>query len=329
MADKTTRAKIWSEFQKMRIKHERLSEAHKIFNDLRKSKRDAPFEPQRFASIFAPTHSGKSMAVRTYRETVVAEEAVKRGLFPADMDRKEIAGKQRIVLHITLDGVTKIKNLAEEILRALGKGNVKGTTSNLLKLAYDTLLELGTELLIIDEVQHLKTTKERSKFAELQEGETALTNTFKTMLIRGLVPMVFIGIETARPLLFNDEQLALRCIDEIDYDGLDYAVESERELFENYCGRLGIKLEQHGLFKCTSNFFVEGIPACLHAASAGRIGVVSRIVEHAAVIAADAGSPCVLRGHLMMAVDAWAIPRKYIDYNPFRDGVRKAELVKK
>jgi hypothetical protein len=149
------------------------------------------------------------------------------------------------------------------------------------------------------------------------------------MLIRGLVPMIFIGIETAHHLLFNDEQLAGRCIEEINYDRLDYAVEAQRKMFEDYCGRLGLKLRQHGLFEHASNFLAEDIAACLHAASTGRFGIVSRIVERAATIAIDQGSPSVLREHLKQAVDEWAIPKKVIDYNPFRDGVRKAELVKR
>ncbi|WP_375762581.1 ATP-binding protein [Bradyrhizobium sp. B025] len=327
MSNKVTRAKIWTEFQLMRIEHGRLPVAHKIFDDLREARRKAPLEPQQFAALFAPTHSGKSMAVRMYRETVVAAEAIERGLFPATMDRKEIANAQRIVLHITLEGVTSIKNLAEEILLCFGVKE-KGSTNSLLKLAYDYLKKFEVELLIIDEVQHLKTTKEKNKFAELREGETALTNTFKTMLIRGLVPMVFIGITEARPLVFNDEQLADRCLVEIDYDCLDFAVKAERDIFLDYCGRVGLKLKQHGLFEEASNFLAQGIPACLHAASTGRIGIVSRIVMQAATFAAEEGAPQVLREHLKKAVDAWAIPRKVTDYNPFRDGVRQLEILK-
>jgi hypothetical protein len=327
MVHKITQGKIVAEFQNMRIKHERLKLAHDVFDALREARRNTPFEPQRFASIFAPTHSGKSMAVRIYLETIVAEEAIKRGLFSKEMNRKEIAAKQRIVVHISLEGVARIKNLAQEILIGLGLPGEKGTASDLLKLAYDHLKDLTTELLIVDEMQHLKTTRERAKFAELKEGETALTNTLKTILIRGLVPMVFIGVEDARPLVFNDPQLAERCIAEIDYDSLDFAVKGERDLFVNYCGRLGLKLKQHGLFERASNFLSEGIAECLYAASTGRIGTVSRIVEQAAMLAAEEGASQVVREHLEKAVDRWLIPKKRINYNPFRTGIRTAELV--
>jgi hypothetical protein len=110
---------------------------------------------------------------------------------------------------------------------------------------------------------------------------------------------------------------------------LDWTIPSEHKIFLNYCGNVGLKLKQHALFEQSSNFLVGDIPACLHAASGGRLGMVSRIVEQAALIAADEESPQVQRDHLEKAVDRWAIPTKVIDYNPFRGGTKTATLVKK
>jgi hypothetical protein len=317
------RAKIWAEFDKIRIMDDRLKQVHDVFDDLRTITRECPLEPKRCAHMFSPTHSGKSMCVRIYLETTVAEEAVKRGLFPAKMDRKLIASRQRIVLYISLEGVTTIKNLAKEILLALGIDEV-GNTQELLKLAYDHILKMGVELLIVDEVQHLKTTKERGRLGEQKEGEVALTNTLKTMLIRGVCPMVFIGVTEARYLLFNDEQLNGRVLEEISFGGLDMAIASQWKLFVEYCGILGLKLKKHQLFEQDSNFLDGDIPVCLHVVTQGRVGYVSRVVEQAAVLAAREKSPCVLRSHLEAAVDKWAIPR-LIDYNPFKTGVRQAK----
>ncbi|GAA0004742.1 AAA family ATPase [Bradyrhizobium diazoefficiens] len=318
------RGKIWSAFNDIRIFNDRLLDAHDIFDDLRQVTRESPQEPKRCATIFAPTHSGKSMCVKTYLETRVVDEAIKRGLFPKDMKRNEIASKQRIVIYITLEGVTTIKNLAEEILRALNV-EAEGNTQQLLKLCYDHIVALGVELIIVDEVQHLRPTKQRSKYAEKNENDAGIANTLKVMLIRGVCPMVFIGVTEARTLLFGDDQLDGRVLEEISFDRLDYGVAAQREMFIEYLGMLGLKLKEHGLFEEESNLLDGDIPECLHVVSGGRVGYVSRIVEQAAVIAAKAGSPCVLRSHLEAAVDKWAIPR-LIDYNPFPTGVRKAEL---
>jgi hypothetical protein len=324
MADANTHGLILSEFDNMRIKHDRLPQVYSVFDSLRRTTRDAPLQPKRWSCLFAPTHSGKSTAVCMYRETVVAKEAVARGLFRADMDPKEIARRQKIVLHITLEGVTKIKNLAQEILAALG-GPTKGTTSDLLRLVYDYLGKLKVELLIIDELQHLMT----DRIKKSSEGPNALTDTFKTMLIRGLVPIVFVGIDEARSVVFNDEQFGGRCVKEINFSCLDWTIPTERKLFEDYCGAVGLKLKQHGLFADRSNFMSRDLPACLHAAAGGRLGMVSRIVEQAALIAIDDGSSQVLREHLAAAVDRWAIPNKIVKYNPFRGGQNEAKLIEK
>jgi hypothetical protein len=240
------------------------------------------------------------------------------------MSRKEIAKRQRIVIYVTLEGVTTIKNLAKEVLLALGVDE-DGSKQDLLKLCYDHIVALGVELLIVDEIQHLKVSKERSKFAEMKEGEIGIANTLKVMLIRGVCPMVFIGITEARTLLLGDDQLDGRVLEEISFDSLDYAVTAQRVMFVEYCGMLGLKLKEHNLFEEDSNFLDGDIPECLYVVSKGRVGYVSRVVEQAAVIAAKAGSSCVLRSHLEAAVDKWAIPRS-IDYNPFTTGVRKAKL---
>jgi AAA domain len=319
---------ILAEFENMRIEHGRLQKAYDVFDSLRVTKRKAPFQPKRWSSIFAPTGSGKSTAIRMYLENVVAKEVVRRKLFPADMDPFEIATKQKAVVHITLDGVTNIKNLMQRILSAMG-GPTKGTKSDLTKLVYDHLKEPTVELLIIDELQHLLPKKDKDKRPDDAGDEpTAITDTLKSMLIHGCVPMVFVGIEEARSVIFNSKQLAGRNVQQIDYSCLDWTIPAEREIFLKYCGNVGLKLKQHELFEQSSNFLKGDIPACLHAATSGRLGMVSRIVEQASLIAVDDKSSQVLRPHLEKAVDQWAIPTNLITYNPFR-GIREAKLVTK
>jgi hypothetical protein len=329
MADANIHGIILSEFENMRIEHGRLQKAYDVFDILRMTKRKAPFQPKRWSSIFAPTGSGKSTAIRMYLENEVAKEAIKRKLFPADMHRFEIAARQKIVVHITLDGVTNIKSLMQVILAAMG-GPTKGTKSELTRLVYDHLKEPTVELLIIDELQHLLPKKDKDKRADDQGDEpTAITDTLKSMLIHGCVPMVFVGIDEARHVIFNSRQLAGRNVKQIDYSCLAWTDPSERKIILNYCGIVGLKLKQHGLFEQPSNFLKDDIPACLTAASSGRIGMISRIVEQGSLIAVDENSSQVLRSHLEKAVDRWAIPANVIDYNPFRSGIREAKLVKK
>ncbi len=328
MGAKITHSTIWAAFESIRIEHPRVKQAYRAFDDLRQLKLAKPHAPQRFVSIFAPTHSGKSMSVQMYIETKVVQEAVRRKLFPGSMPHGEIARRQRIVLHVTLSASATPKSLASDILRALGDQRAeRGTATSLLARSYDLMQAVGTELLIVDEIQHLSATRGRKTvgIARALEQSTSVTDTLKTMMIRGLVPMVFVGIDQARHLLFNDDQLANRCRLELDFGCLNYSNQRERKIFEYYCALLGSNLRAQGLFESEVDLLTEGVAACLHAVSGGRIGLVSRLVERAAVIALDEDATTINRQHLERATNDWAIPQNLIDYNPFRSGIRTIE----
>ena len=112
---------------------------------------------------------------------------------------------------------------------------------------------------------------------------------------------------------------------QLDFGCLDYTDAAERKIFEDYCGRLGIKLKEHGLFRRAADLLRDDIPGCLHVISRGRIGVVSRLVEQATVVAAQEDAASLSRHHLARATDDWAIPQGVIDYNPFTCGVRTVQ----
>ncbi|WP_370322263.1 ATP-binding protein [Oricola sp.] len=325
-----TDARVLEAFLKMRIKHDRLDEAHRLYNTLRQVKRSCPREPQRFGALFAPTQSGKSMSVTTYIETVVVKEAIDRGLFPADMDPKLIAERQKIALHVTLSSQATPKSLASDILEALGDPCPdKGTAQTLRYRAYKYMRHFGTEICFIDEIQHLshKTVQaggnaSRSMFSE----STAVTDMLKCMLLHGLVPLVFIGIPEGRSHLFTDDQLSARCVEELDFGEIDYADPVKRQIFIDYCGRMGIKLQRHGLFEKRCNLLAGDLPACLHAVAGGRLGMASNLTMAACKCALRLGADELKKEHFEMATDGWAIPRRLIDYNPFRNGIREIKI---
>ncbi len=324
MPNLVTRGDVFAAFASMRIEHPRLVAAHQLFDSLREAKAKASNEPQKFGAIFAPPQSGKTMSVKTYIETKVVDDAIRLGLFPSDMDRAEIAIQQRLVLHITLSAKATPKSLASDILKAFGDPRAtNGDGESLLKRAYDYMRYYGTTLLCIDEIQHLghRTTKGSSTRSGVVES-TAVTDTLKCMLLNGLVPMVFVGISEARPLLFCDPQLASRCVECLDFGQLDYSRPDQRKIFVEYCGTLGLKLRQHGLFPDLTNLVVGDIPACIHAVADGRLGMASNLVLAACQVALREGVSSLSREHLATAVQEWAMEIGAVDYNPFVQGIR-------
>lgn len=340
---KVSRGRVIAAFEMMRIKHPRIPGVHQMLDDAREAGRLTPMSPKRYIEFFAPSHSGKSMAVRTYIEDKVVDEAIAKGLFPADTDRMEIAAKQKLVLHVTLSPNASVKSLATDILQALGDPNAHiGDGPVLVRRVYEFLSgtykdpatgkEVGrqTELVIIDEIQHLSASKTERPDGKLEKSHkitsTAVTDTLKTMMIRGLVPMVFVGVPQAREHLSIDIQLTNREMGKIDFSPLRWSVEEEASIFMEYCHEAAELLTEFELLSETTDLLEEDIPEKLWAASGGCVGVVSRLLEEAVFHALDRNGTRVEYEDLLLAVDTRGMPNDMCSYNPFRDGVRDTDF---
>jgi len=236
-----------------------------------------PNKPKRYIEFFAPSHSGKSTAITTYIEDKVVGEAIERGLFPADMDREEIARKQRIVLHVTLSPNASKRSLAVDILTALGDPRAEsGSGPVLMRRVYEYLsgtyvdpatgkpMGRQTELVILDELQHLAASRVSRAGGQMEKSNvvisTEVSDTLKTMLIRGLVPMVFVGIPAAREHLTIDRQLTNREMGKIDFSPLRWSSAEDQEIFLEYCIEAAALLREYSLFPDNTDLTEEGIP---------------------------------------------------------------------
>jgi len=164
--------------------------------------------------------------------------------------------------------------------------------------------------------------------AKALEGQgTDVTDALKNMMIKGLVPMVLVGIPEARAHLSVDHQFTNRELDKVNFSPIRWSDDDDREVFLEYCGSLGILIKQRGLLPKTSHFLADKIPYMLWAASNGCIGLVSRICEEAVFHASQRDARQVELEDLIKAVDTRAIPNGYCSYNPFRGGVHEAVVV--
>ncbi len=340
---KPSRGVVGAAFEKMRIHHPRIPGVHEKLNDIREFGRLTPQSPKRYVEFFAPSHSGKSTAIKTYIEDQVVNEAIAAGYFPADMDRGEIAKKQRIVLHVTLSPKASKRSLAVDILSQLGdKRADSGSGPVLMRRVYEYLagtyvdpatgkpVERQTELVILDELQHLSSSEVTRPGSKVEKSNisrsTEVSDTLKTMLIRGLVPMVLVGIPSARKHIEIDEQLTNREFDKIDFSPLKWSSAKDQEIFLEYCIEAAALIKEYALLPEPTDLMAKGIPHCLWAASGGCLGVVSRILEQAVFHALDRDASSVEFEDLALAVDTRAIPNNMCTYNPFRDGVQKSNV---
>jgi hypothetical protein len=316
---------IAAEFLKMSIAHPRMARAHKAFDNLRLMKRLAPNKSQRSAFMFAPTQSGKSKTVENYIETIIVDEVIAAGLFPPDADRALVAKQQRLAIHVTLEGNATTKSMASDILKVFRDPHAyTGTAPALLGRVYTYMERFGTQILFLDEIQHLDHRKagEGDKVRRSLPGSSAVPNNLKTMLIRGLVPIVFIGIDEAKNLILGENQLGGRCLAEIEFPSLRASNAEERGIFINYLALLGIKLKEHNIMPTAGDLISADLPPLIHVVAGGRLGMASNFVAAACMLAREQGATAVRREHLSLAVDEWAIPTRVIDYNPFVEGIK-------
>lgn len=173
-------ARIETEFDKFRIPHPRLVDVGTRIEEMRRVAQRSREEwlakgrpkqrmPHLFLPVIAPSGSGKSTSVRMYVESVVAREALRE--------------EQRTVVHVTLSSKASTKRLGSDILDEFGDPDFEvGTAEQLLRRAYNALEVAETDVLVLDELQHLINADTGSVTA------WSVTETIKRMLITGVCP---------------------------------------------------------------------------------------------------------------------------------------------
>lgn len=303
------------EFRKFRIPHPHVARIASELSVLRKVGQAARREweakggrgariPQKFLAVIGPSQIGKSVSIQHYLETVVAAENHDDQTEP--------------VVHVTLTAKANTKSLGQDILEAyLDTDFDTGTARSLLRRASTQVESARTDVLVLDEIHHL--------IDNDKAGTTAwsVTETIKRMLIRGACPFVIMGTEKARPLLLNNPQFKGRTYAPLFLDPLDLAKPAERKTFIEHCAGFDLKLVEHGIFPKPSGLVRGEIPAALYDVSEGVIGTASAVFEAAAEIAIRDGRMKITLDDISDAVDTWAIPLQFTDYNPITQGLRE------
>ncbi|MDG2527596.1 TniB family NTP-binding protein [Caulobacter endophyticus] len=256
--------------------------------------------PQKGMRALGPSGSGKTAAMLAFIHKFLAKT-------PRTADRVPI-------VFVTLERAATSKRLMISILEYFGDCHSSRGTEQSLKMRVKACFErFGTELLIIDEIQHLNyRNSERSD----------VTDSLKRLLDDGVVPIVFLGTEEANGLFTRNVQLGGRLISPCDFKPLDLQLSADRALLAGYATLLNQSMVKKGVFQELSCLEDPFVLACLHAVSDGVIGRVSRLVEIALEIALRRAATRIEKYDLALAVDRWAIPNGITATNPFlRDPV--------
>ena len=253
-------------------------------------------KPQMGLRVLAPSGSGKSTAGLEYKALVDR--------------RRGDSDDTSSVLFLPLKAATTSKRLMVQILQKLGDPHPeRGTEQTLTYRVMQYLERRGIELLIIDEVQHLNA---RSS------ANSDVTDTLKSFLDAGVVPIVFLGTDEGKDMFERNLQLNGRLLAPFDMPALDASKDEERDLFATFVHDLCAEVESRQVFVEPLDLLTEDILACLLEVSSGVIGRVSRLFEAATEIALRRNAPRLEVQDLLVAVDRWALQQNFAERNPFR-----------
>lgn len=251
--------------------------------------------PQKGMRALGPSGSGKSHAADTYKEYVEGLAEQSDDIVP--------------VIIVPLGSATTSKRLMSSILHKFGDDHAaNGSEYVLTRRAQACFKHFQTQLLIIDEVQHLN-------FRTSEKND--VTDSLKGFLDSGVVPIVFLGTDEASDMFKRNLQLNGRLISPSDFDPLRQSEPGDRQLLAGYVRQLNSAIVESGLLPTESDLTDPWVLGCLHEVSAGIIGRISRLFHSALEIALRRQASRLEIYDLALAVDRWAIPQSFVETNPF------------
>lgn len=268
---------------------------HVELDYLQKLGRQTVGKPQMGLRVLGPSGSGKTAAVLAYIAAVERTRPRTPTFVP--------------VLKVDLERGSTPKKFMMSILQAYGDLHAGHGNELALKIRVFACFErLGTELLIVDELQHLN----------YRNGvKNDVTDTLKGMLDAGVIPMAFLGTEEAAPMFVRNLQLNGRLLPPCDLHPLTARRPDHQNLFATFVAKLEQVVVERGILPQRSNLAGDNLLPGLFEVSAGVIGRVCRLFEAALVHALRRDADKLERIDISWATENWAMEQAFIDRNPF------------
>ncbi|WP_169805585.1 ATP-binding protein [Novosphingobium rosa] len=251
-------------------------------------------ETRRGVRYLHPSGAGKSTCAK-----IITQHLIK--LYGRDPERKP-------VLHVTLSTTGTPKSLASSILKAVGCGYSRaGEADMLLDRVREAIREFKVELLIIDELNHIKG----------KSLATDAANTLKNLLTEGLVPIVLMGTSAAENVVKSNRELKMRCQPQVFLRPYEPEDPLDLKHWSKLLGHIDDMMVAHEIVQIPTG--LQSLAYKLCKASNGLIGEFHGIMLAALEAALSAGYDHVSYDCLSNAIDEWAISDGTIDSNPLAE----------
>jgi hypothetical protein len=247
---------------------------------------------RRGARYLHASGAGKSTCAKIIKQHVAK-------LYGFDPDRKS-------VLHVTLSTTGTPRSLGSSILTEVGEGySSTGDAELLLLRVREAIKEFNVELIIIDELNHIKG----------KSLATDAANTIKNILTKGWAPVILMGTIDAEPLVKSNRELKVRCQSQKFLRPYVHTDTTDLKHWSVLMERIDLQMKKRDVVAHTAG--LKDMAKELCEASNGLIGEFHGIMLSALEATLNAGEEYVSRSRLSDAVDEWAVSDGTIDINPF------------
>lgn len=244
------------------------------------------------------SQAGKSATMKQVKKQLAADRLA-QGLQPNPFQ----------VVIVGLDKKTTLKSVLQDILIQMKDPDwMIGTEKQLRERIRNFVKELGVELIVIDECQHLH--KDGNDVADV-------TDALKRLLDLGVAPLILVGNFDAQAVFDRNPQLRARLGVPMRLPAFNPKSTAEAVHFRNFVVNFGAALEQCKAVSSAENLSDSSMLDGLRIASTGYFGRVARILRAAAAHAAARGAISIEEYDLSCIVRELAIPSKWVTTDPF------------
>ena len=217
------------------------------------------------------------------------------------------------VLIVEIDSQGSADSVPSSILKALEVARPDyGTERVRWERAVSELRIAQVEMLVFDEFNRAAKRPTMSR--------PIATSIRQKIMDAGVAPVVFVGSEEAATVFAQVPELMSRLQNQVFLERLSWTEPIDRELYLSFVDDLDSAIAERGLLAGKSYLVREHIARPLCEATAGRVRLISMVIEHAMSSAVREGRGFIETADLANAVDDLCVPDRFCTRNPFRGG---------
>ncbi len=288
----TKAARAQAAFQTIRLTMAPQIEAMLTLHEMFVMGQDVEVKRKPITMLFSPTGVGKSTMAGQFEAIMMA--GAEEGTIP--------------VLNVRLGSSGSALQLYEAMLTGAGEDfPTSKDTTTLRHRTIETLNDVGTVLVVLDETQH---SEKGSGFG------SAITAELKLLADTGGFSIALLGTEKAKAIVMRDRELVSRLIAPCNLDPLQWHDDDDRETWIDMLGQLEAEMSRLELTIEEVGLCDEEVAEALCTACSGTVGQLMCVIQHALKVAIYDDRDQIELTDIAIAIDDWSIALDFTSDNP-------------